>query len=56
MMSYEEAMDFLERYNTTYPDRSIDVLWIGEGIEDWQQVDGFSLHYTDNLKDRINKK
>lgn len=50
MMTYDEAMDFVKRYNELYPDRAFDILWIGEDIEGWDVVDGFSLKYTDNLK------
>lgn len=55
MMTYEEALAFVERYNTSYPSRSIDILWIGEGIEGWEQVEEFSLKYTENMSRYLNQ-
>lgn len=56
MMSYEEALAFLERYNAAYPDRKIDILWIADDHPDWEQVDGFSLRYTDTLAPYLKKR
>lgn len=57
VMSYDEALAFMDRYNTAYPDRAIDLLWIADAnYEDWEQVDEFSMKYTDGLKDKIMKR
>ena len=58
MMSYEEALEFVESYNSKYPGRAFEILWIDDAADrpDWEQVEDFSLKYTDGLKELLKSK
>lgn len=60
MMSYDEAQEFIKKFNDAHPDQKIDAVWVLEGDEpnDWQHVDGFSLTMTETLKQysKLNKQ
>lgn len=50
MMSYEEALEFVDNFNTKYPDKKIDIFWIADNRDDWTEYKEFQFNMTDNLK------
>ena len=52
MMPHEKGIAFINDFNTRFPDRKIDAVWIHEGDTPaaWYHKDGFSFTMTKNLE------
>ena len=56
MMSYEESLKFIERFNAQYPEDSINIVWISDFVEGWEVVDEFSINMTEGLRSKLIEK
>ncbi|MEG0275368.1 MAG: hypothetical protein RR690_09570, partial [Longicatena sp.] len=52
MMTYEEGLAYVNDFNTKFPDRKIDVMWVTSQANqpDWYKTDDYAYMFTDNLK------
>lgn len=52
MMPHDQGVAFIDAFNTRFPERKIDAVWIREGDEpkSWYHKDGFSFTMSPNLE------
>ena len=49
MMTYEEALEFKDRYNEQYPDQAFEILWISDTETEWTESKGYYIKMTPDL-------